>query len=379
MALTSGNHAPIAIAAAHAGVHVFTEKPMALSVADGQAMVEAAEQAGVCLMVGTMKRYDPAYERLAELLADVRDDLRLVRVTTLESPLRAVRCAYPLLPPSPAPAALIAELRKADELTVDSVLGDADEVTRFGYRWLLPDNLVTSSTRSAACRGAHRGVYASLARESVAANLRFGEAPCHLSWVDLMPGIARYKQEFAFYPQEQRLTLEFPSPYLRNQPSRLFVEAARTVPHTAGPARRPFPRRAFRRDSTSSPTASQRDARRGRPATTALPTSGCVRRWRASTSGWTRTSPSRRPPPSRQRLDRPSGRSDRFRPDAHRPGRRRAHGTGAPRPRSRASDDITLVAVVEPLAATRERLQAEGLVVYESVQELLDSRPRMAC
>ena len=69
MVLTSGNHAPIAIAAAQAGMHVFVEKPMALSVADGLAMIEAAENAGVCLMVGTMKRYDPAYERLARAAA----------------------------------------------------------------------------------------------------------------------------------------------------------------------------------------------------------------------------------------------------------------------------------------------------------------------
>jgi myo-inositol 2-dehydrogenase/D-chiro-inositol 1-dehydrogenase len=38
-----------------------------------------------------------------------------------------------------------------------------------------------------------------------------------------------------------------------------------------------------------------------------------------------------------------------------------------------SSDQIALVSVVEPLAATRERLQAEGLIVYGSVQELLES------
>jgi myo-inositol 2-dehydrogenase/D-chiro-inositol 1-dehydrogenase len=38
-----------------------------------------------------------------------------------------------------------------------------------------------------------------------------------------------------------------------------------------------------------------------------------------------------------------------------------------------SSAEITVAAVVEPFAATRERLQAEGLVVHESVQELLDS------
>jgi myo-inositol 2-dehydrogenase/D-chiro-inositol 1-dehydrogenase len=39
----------------------------------------------------------------------------------------------------------------------------------------------------------------------------------------------------------------------------------------------------------------------------------------------------------------------------------------------RSSDEITVAAVVEPFAPTRERLQTEGLVVYESVLELLDS------
>ena len=38
-----------------------------------------------------------------------------------------------------------------------------------------------------------------------------------------------------------------------------------------------------------------------------------------------------------------------------------------------SSDEITVVAVVEPFAVTRERLQAEGLVVYETVRQLLDA------
>ena len=225
MVLTSGNHAPIAIAAAQAGLHVFVEKPMALSAADGQAMIDAAEKAGVCLMVGTMKRYDPAYERLTQLLPEMRGDMRLARVTTLESPFEPYVAHYPLLPPAQAPAEVIAELRRADEATVDSVLGDADEVTRFGYRWLLLDNLVHEFNALRGVLGEPTEVvYASLARECVSVNLRFGDIPCHLSWVDLLSGIARYKQEFAFYSPELRLTLELPSPYLRNEPSRLIVE-----------------------------------------------------------------------------------------------------------------------------------------------------------
>ena len=63
LVLTSGSHAPIAVAAAQAGLHVFTEKPMCFSAAEGREMVAAAAQAGVTLMVGYPKRYDPAFER----------------------------------------------------------------------------------------------------------------------------------------------------------------------------------------------------------------------------------------------------------------------------------------------------------------------------
>src|SRR4029077_15868996 len=75
-----------AIAAAAAGKHVFVEKPMCFSVAEGREMVEAAERTGVTMMVGYNKRYDPAYVRLVEQ-ARVLDDLRLLRITTLESPI----------------------------------------------------------------------------------------------------------------------------------------------------------------------------------------------------------------------------------------------------------------------------------------------------
>ena len=44
--LTSGSHAPIAIAAAKAGKHVLVEKPMCFSVAEGLEMKAAADEAG---------------------------------------------------------------------------------------------------------------------------------------------------------------------------------------------------------------------------------------------------------------------------------------------------------------------------------------------
>jgi predicted dehydrogenase len=227
MILTSGDHAPIALAAAQAGVHVFVEKPMALSSHSAEEVIRAADSSGVRLMVGMMKRYDPAYERLAALLPNV-PDVRLVRVTTLESPLEPYVGHYPMLRAGRPPAALLSRLQVAEEKEIDLVLGDADEETRWCYRWILLDNLVHELNVLRGVLGEPTEIRsADLGRRCASVCLRFGEVDCHLSWVDL-PGIARYKQEFAFYAPDERLTLELPSPFLRSMPSKLIVEGGGT-------------------------------------------------------------------------------------------------------------------------------------------------------
>jgi predicted dehydrogenase len=220
---TSGDHAPIALGAAEAGLHVFVEKPMALCSRDAAAMVVAAREADIRLMVGTMKRYDPAYERLGELLPALID-LRLIRVTTLESPLAPYVAHYGLIKGAPLDDELLAELQGAETSALHAAVGDADELTRHCYRWILLDNLVHEMNALGGLLGEASEVRsADLSPRCVSINLRFGEADCHLSWVDL-PGIARYRQEFAFYAPDQRLTLALPSPFLRSMPSILIVE-----------------------------------------------------------------------------------------------------------------------------------------------------------
>lgn len=64
----SSSHAEIALAAITSGKHVFVEKPIATSLADGLKVAAAAQQTGLKLMVGHIERFNPAVAELAQLV-----------------------------------------------------------------------------------------------------------------------------------------------------------------------------------------------------------------------------------------------------------------------------------------------------------------------
>ncbi|MDD3544832.1 MAG: Gfo/Idh/MocA family oxidoreductase [Kiritimatiellae bacterium] len=61
-------HAALTVKALEQGVHVLCEKPMALSPADGQWMIEAAEKSGKALQIGHCIRFWPEYSKAKEIV-----------------------------------------------------------------------------------------------------------------------------------------------------------------------------------------------------------------------------------------------------------------------------------------------------------------------
>jgi predicted dehydrogenase len=224
LVLTPGSHAPVAVAAAEAGLHVFVEKPMCFSVDEGREMISAAELAGVRLMVGYMKRYDPAYVELAAQLDP--EVIRLARITTLESPLEPYVAHYPLHRAG-LDAGLLAELIADDDARVTAAIGTDDPVVRRAYRSVLLDSMVHELNAVRGLLGEPTELrFADIwggGPDGITATFAFGEVECVFAWVDL-PGIARYEQELAFYGPDERLSLVFPSPFLRSMPTQLVVE-----------------------------------------------------------------------------------------------------------------------------------------------------------
>ncbi len=66
--LPTDHHCAVALAALAAGRHVVCEKPIALTVDDGQRMVQAAESAGRLLLVAHVVRFWPEYVQLRQMV-----------------------------------------------------------------------------------------------------------------------------------------------------------------------------------------------------------------------------------------------------------------------------------------------------------------------
>lgn len=225
LVLTSGSHAPVAIAAAETGRHVFVEKPMCLNPEEGREMIAAASSAGVVLMVGYMRRYDPAYEELVSIFA--REEIGYARITTLESPLEPYVAHYPLRRGAgDVDPALLAELAEDDEQRVALALPEGDALCRRAYRTVLLDSMVHELNAVRGLLGEPTELhFARIAPgvASVTATLSFGAVDCTAVWIDL-PGIARYEQDWAFFGANGRAALRLASPFLRNEPTQLILE-----------------------------------------------------------------------------------------------------------------------------------------------------------
>lgn len=97
--MANHEHAEWALKAIARGKHVLCEKPMALTVADIDAIEAAAQQHRVTVMEGFMYRFHPQHARVLEILASGRiGEVRTVRATYsfMMRPARMYRLAEPV-------------------------------------------------------------------------------------------------------------------------------------------------------------------------------------------------------------------------------------------------------------------------------------------
>jgi len=225
------------LAALAAGKHLFVEKPLGFGVAETEEIAEAARRSRGRLMVGYHKRFDPAYLKAREEVRSLRD-LRYVEVTVLHPEDAAARTHHVMLPLpdrpwSPTPEATINEAIAA-EATRGAVAGpiagivgrDAPAASKVAA-FLLSVSLIHDIDAVRGILGEPEEVVsAHVWRDGFAQTslTRFaGDVRASLSWISL-PGLKHYEERLRFVSPEKRVTLTFPSPYLRHAPTPLEIE-----------------------------------------------------------------------------------------------------------------------------------------------------------
>jgi predicted dehydrogenase len=212
----NATHAPVVLDALDAGLHVLVEKPLCLAPADGDAIAARARETRRIVQVGHMKRFDPGFERLEDLLPSA---IRAVTSATVDPgiglKLRPAGFRAPGATRDPGALQVATALGTDDPRHVrpysDAFLGalihDADLVlaTRPGA-WEPTD--AASAADASFAYGAWR--HADGARWSAL-------------W-QLATGAAGFREELTWHGADAVARLRFPAPYLGAAPSELTLD-----------------------------------------------------------------------------------------------------------------------------------------------------------
>ena len=227
IASPAGTHAEVVLAALSAGLNVFVEKPMCITLADADAIIAAREHARRVVQVGTMKRFDPAVERMLADLPGSAESLRYVSVVVNDPEFVPFFEASDIVRGTDVPENVIVATRDAEAAQVEAAVGSGhpDVVRAFSESFLgslLHDLNVV--------HGLLEGMGEPLPAEVVAGDwwnegravtgsLRLANgARCDIAWIGLH-NTFEYQETISFFFADSVRTLSFPSPWLRNYPT----------------------------------------------------------------------------------------------------------------------------------------------------------------
>lgn len=214
------DHAAPAIAAAHAGKHVFVEKPMCNNLEEADELVEAVRLNGVVGMVGYHKRYDPGY-RLGRQLIQALDAPHLVRLHDVIGPNDVFLAHYDII--------RIADIdpvtqRMMDAEHIDSLrvaIGEQPTAVIRAYELMLGlsthDVTILHGALGLPTRVISTEIWAD--GEAYAAIMAYpNELRCVFD-TGFIRGLRKFDETLTVYSPNKVVEIAFPSPFLKNAPT----------------------------------------------------------------------------------------------------------------------------------------------------------------
>jgi Oxidoreductase family, NAD-binding Rossmann fold len=224
----AATHAEITVAALGAGVHVFVEKPLCITLADADRVIAARDRAQRVVQVGYMKRFDPAWERMLAELPDSAAELRYIRVMCHDPEWVPFFAEGDIVKGVDVPAAVIEATKRAESEQVEEAVGDGSPAAVFAFSdaylgSMVHDvNVVHGLLERLGEPVPGRVVGAAWWNEgrAITGSVRLANgARWDSAWIQLLD-IREYQEQVAFYFRDSLRRLTFPSPWLRQSPTR---------------------------------------------------------------------------------------------------------------------------------------------------------------
>lgn len=221
--VTNKNHAPPALAAMENGKHVLVEKPIAFNLRQADEMVQVAKENKVKLMVGYMKRYDPAFEVMKKHIAELKK-IHLIRIHDFAGTYQINREIYDLIKASDLDPSSLEEIIKQDQTEMLADIGkdrtdllDAHDImihlcihdiNVLHGLYGLPEKMV--------CAESFDGNF-------VTAMMQYKNG-VNLIWESgNLNTMVDWDENITFYGSNKSLELKFPFPYLKNAASLVYI------------------------------------------------------------------------------------------------------------------------------------------------------------
>jgi predicted dehydrogenase len=221
----SGSHAAPAIAAADAGKHILVEKPMCTTVREAEGMVEAADRAGVVLMVAYMKRHEPAYRFAQQKVAEM-SDVRFIQVNHLHPDNDLHTAEFKVRRFNDIGADVRGRWQREQQTLIAEALDypDGDSVPAaiaHAYNLILGSMIHDLGNLHGLFGPPHRVLSSEiwLDGRAVSTVLDYGDGRRAVaSWVDL-PDLWEFKETLEVYGSRERVLVSFPTGFARGLPS----------------------------------------------------------------------------------------------------------------------------------------------------------------
>lgn len=217
-------HAECAIAAIEAGKHVMIEKPIALSIADAEAIAAARDAAGVQVMVGYMRRFAPAFLAAVDEVRAL-ERIRYVRVRDIIAHNRLlIDQSSVVVYPTDIPEAAKQDRQQRNAAMVQAAIGEVEPALKSAYGLLAGLSSHDLSAMRELLGGPPKRVISAAQWQQgrfLTVLMDYGDFAAYLETGS--DGLRRFDAHLEVLGDTRSIRVQYDTPYIRHLPTTLTI------------------------------------------------------------------------------------------------------------------------------------------------------------